>query len=158
MNRILNFAAVTLLSLSFLAVGCTPSTDTADTSQSNDTESHDHAHDDAPKLSLKEGLQEASKIAAKLNQGFEDGAGHDVIHDPLHDISRVLDALPKQITESELSDENKAALSTAVETLFDSYGKIDAKFHGGEGAEYADVKDKIAEGLASLNKILEGME
>ena len=155
MNRIINVVAVSALSL-FVLSGCTPSTDTAGTS-TNETASHDHDHDHGPKMSFKETLEKASKTAAKLNQGFIDGADHDVIHDPLHDISHLLEGLQKQIADSELSDENKTALTTAVDALFDSYGKIDAKFHGGEGAEFEDVKDKITEALASLDEILAGM-
>ena len=147
-----NFFVAGVISLVVAISGCTPG-DAPTETEPTATE----AASSEPVPSLKETLQKTSQIAAKLNQGFADGAGHDVIHDPLHEISHLLDALPKQISGSDLSDENKKGLTAAVDTLMDCYGKIDAKFHGGEGAEFADVKDKVTEALGSLDSILGSM-
>lgn len=158
MSRILNLVVLSALSTVIVFAGCTPTTtETAQTPDAHDHD-HDHDHDHGPALSFEQSLEKTSKLAAKLNQGFIDDAGHDVIHDPLHEISHLLEGLPGQIKESDLSEEDKSALTTAVDTLFDCYGKIDAKFHGGEGVEFADVKDEITEALDSLNKILDSMQ
>lgn len=143
MSRFYSLVAAAAFSFLIVTSGCTPAT-----SEPKPTAPM------APKMSLKESLEKASKLAAQLNQGFADGAGHDVVHDPLHQIGDLLSALPKQISSSEISDENKTALATAIDVLMNSYGKIDAKFHGGEGAEYADVKDEIEEALNSLDSVV----
>ena len=150
MRRFYSFLLISSLTLVVVIGGCTPTETTTQTAAKTPEE--------APKLTLKEALEKTSKLAAQLNQGFEDGADHHVVHDPLHEISNLLAALPNQIEMSDLSDENKLGLATAVETLMDNYGKIDAKFHGQEGAEYADVKDKITEALTSFDSIWKSLE
>ena len=145
MNRFLYLFSFSTLAIVIAFAGCSP-TATSDSQAA------------APKMTFKDTLEKTSKLAAKLNQGFEDGAGHGVVHDPLHEISHLLDALPNQIAASDLSEENKTELTSNVNTLMDNYGKIDAKFHGGEGAEYADVKDNITKALSSFDSIFKSLE
>ena len=149
MSRLSNLLALVTLSIFLAVAGCTPAT------TETETKSEEPA---APQMTLKETLEKTSQLAAKLNQGFADGAGHDVVHDPLHEISHLLAGLPNRIAMSDLTEETKSALATSVDALMDNYGKIDAKFHGAEGADFADVKDKITEALGSLDATIESMK
>lgn len=147
MSRFSNFVAIAAICFLTFASGCTPATSEVKPAAAA-----------APTMTLKESLEKTCKLATKLNQGFADGAGHDVVHDPLHEIGHELSALPKRIAASDMSEENKTSLATAVDALMSNYEKIDAKFHGGEGAEYADVKDNIAEALSSVESVVDSMK
>lgn len=78
----------------------------------------------------------------------------DAAHDPLHEVGHVLDALPALAKKQELGDEAVAAISAAVETLFDAFGRVDEKFHGGEGATYGEVKADVDSSMEVLRKYL----
>jgi hypothetical protein len=78
----------------------------------------------------------------------------DAAHDPLHEIGHVLDELPGLAKKHGLGDEAVAAISGAVEKLFDAFGKVDEKFHGAEGATYDEVKETVDTNMAILRQHL----
>jgi len=78
----------------------------------------------------------------------------DAAHDPLHEVGHVLDELPTLAKKQELSDDAVAAIGAAVEKLFEAFGKVDAKFHDGEGATYDEVKADVDASMDVLRQHL----
>ena len=123
--------------VAFLAVGC---------EQASTTEQKE-----APKPpSLTDVLAEVKQMTGDISDGF---ANDDMekAHGPLHQIGHKLEALPNLIDGSSLADEAKTAAKSAIETLMNEFGRVDAKLHGDEsGADFADVQESIESALASL--------
>lgn len=78
----------------------------------------------------------------------------DAAHDPLHQIGRMLDDLPALAKKQKLGDNAVAEISISVEKLFDAFGKVDEKFHGGEGATYDEVKADVDSSMDVLRQYL----
>ncbi|MEZ6091388.1 MAG: hypothetical protein R3C05_25890 [Pirellulaceae bacterium] len=124
----------------------------SDSHDDHDHEAHGHAgHDHSAPTNLAEAVRLIDHLADDIGQSFEandpDGA-----HDPLHEIADALDAAGLFVGKSDLSDEQKKAAGDALATLQKSYGDVDAKMHGDEGAEYADVSSDIHSAIESLAK------
>ncbi len=82
----------------------------------------------------------------------------DAAHDPLHEVGHVLDILPGLAKKQGLDGKAVSAISSAVETLFDAFGRVDEKFHGGEGATYDEVKADVDSSMEVLRKHLPAQE
>lgn len=117
-----------------------------------ESDSHvDHKHAETYPDAVAE-LEEMNKaIATAFASNDSDAA-----HDPLHEVGHVLDELPALAKKQSLSDEAVAAIGAAVEKLFDSFGKVDAMFHDGEGATYDEVKADIDANMEVLRQHLPG--
>ena len=95
-------------------------------------------------------LEEMNKaIAAAFASNDVDAA-----HDPLHEAGHVLDELPELAKRQQLNDKAVAAIIAAVETLFNAFGKVDEKFHGGKGATYDEVKADVDSSMNVLRQYL----
>lgn len=139
----------------------------------HDHDGHDHDHDghdhdvinaDAAGLSaadlvmpggpakpktLADAVTQLTQLRDDVAAGF---AADDVdsIHDQLHDVGNLLESTLTLVDESELGDEAKKVANSALETLFDAFGDVDAKLHGEEGKDYADVSDAIDAAMDSF--------
>ena len=72
--------------------------------------------------------------------------------DCVNRVGHILGEIPALADKESISDEDKAAIKSAVEDLFEGFGELDDKMHGGEGATYEEVADKIAQAMATLKK------
>lgn len=149
--------AVTVLALASFTVGCQPPASAPEAASSS-------ADDDIDIGALMpiEPMEEPESLAAGVEQltslrdtvaaGF---AADDVdsIHDQLHSVGNLLECIESLAESSELSDDQKKAAGQAIESLFDAYGGVDAKLHGQEGNDYADVKEEINAAVDTLNEL-----
>lgn len=119
--------------------------------ESNSPSGHKHAE------TYPEAVAELEEMNKTIASAF---ANNDVAaaHDPLHEVGHVLDGLPGLAKKQELGDEAVAAISAAVETLFNAFGKVDEQFHGGEGATYDEVKADVDSSMDVLRKYLPAPE
>lgn len=71
---------------------------------------------------------------------------------PIHEVGHVLGHVVELAQEEDFSEAAIAEINAAVETLFDTFGRVDEKIHGGEGVEYSEVADEIDAALETLKK------
>lgn len=151
--RLFNSFCVSLLcgSVLCLNLGCPASSNTTvDEAPPAMGDDHDHdAHGHAAAKTLPEAVAAIDHLADDIKKSFEaDDA--EAAHGPLHDIGSVLENAGLLVAKSELTDEQKKAASEALKQLMDAYGKVDAKMHGDEGADFADVSEAITAAIESL--------
>ncbi len=153
-----------------MQAGCRPAAAppaVIDDHDDHDHDDHDHAghdHDgeidvdglvpieDAPPFeSLGEGVHQLVALRDAIAKGFAD---NDVesIHDQLHDVAGVLGQIEDMIPETDIPDDTKQEMEQAVDTLFNAYGELDAKQHGDEGKDYAEVSGEINTAIDTLTK------
>jgi ribosomal protein L17 len=72
--------------------------------------------------------------------------------EPIHEVGHVLEELVAMAKKESMDETAIAAISAAVESLFDAFAQIDEKIHGGEGATYDQVKAEIEAGFKVLNQ------
>lgn len=148
----LQFAA-TLIAIAFVFTGCQPAADTADTEDSK-PEATETA---APEVTLKESLEKVTMLAAKIGEGMDAG-DMDKAHGPIHKITPALKKVPNLIDSSDLADELKTKLGSAIDSLIGDFKKVDNKLHDKEnGADYADVKESIEAALETVNSAIESL-
>ena len=105
---------------------------------------------------MPENLQEAVAQLTASRDDIANGFANDnvdSIHDQLHAIGDLLEAIETYVEDSDLSEENQKQALQAVETLFDKFGVVDAKLHGGEGKDYQEVADSIDGAVATLQDV-----
>ena len=102
--------------------------------------------------SLEEAVAQLTATRDDIADGF---ASDDVdsIHDQLHSVGDLLEAIETFVEDSDMSTERQEEASEAVETLFTEFGDVDAKLHGGDGEDYADVAESINEAIATLQEL-----
>ncbi|QDS87695.1 hypothetical protein EC9_18740 [Rosistilla ulvae] len=132
-----------------LNIGCPAASTTTDAPPTL-SDDHDHgAHGHSTPETLPEAIETIDHLADEIQESFAaddpDGA-----HGPLHDIGSVLESAGLLVAKSDLSDEQKKGASEALKQLMDAYGKVDAKMHGDEGADYADVSAEITAAVEAL--------
>ena len=135
--------------LSIIALGGCNSSTPSDKS-SSETDQHDdndekHAETYAAAVEDLNGLATSIKEALTAND-------EEMAHDPLHEIGHVLEEIPALANKESFTDKDKEAIKKAVDELFESFGKLDEKMHGKEGAMYDDVADQIEQALATLQE------
>ncbi len=135
----------------------------------HDHEGHDHdGHDhdsadidvdslmpiDAPAApaSLADGVEQLVSLRDVIAKGFEED-DVDAIHDQLHSIGGLLEYLESKVSSSELPTETKDKAASAIDTLFDAFGDVDAKLHGDLGKDYSDVSSKIDTAVKTLSEL-----
>jgi hypothetical protein len=133
--------------VSLIAPGCSSKTSTdSKTDPDKSVESGEkHAETYAEAVAELDGLATSIKDAFTAND-------EDKAHGPLHDVGHILGEIPALADKESISDEDKTAIKSAVEDLFESFGKLDDKMHGGEGATYEEVAGKIDQAMATLKK------
>jgi hypothetical protein len=127
--------------------GCNSKTSTdSKANPEQDVESDEqHAETYAAAVAELNGLATSIKDAFIAND-------EDKAHDPLHDVGHILGEIPALADKESISDEDKAAIKSAVEDLFEGFGALDDKMHGGEGATYEEVADQIEQAMVTLKK------
>lgn len=153
---LLPFALLVTATLSFVGCGKRDANSERPPISIDELESDGHAghkHAETYPAAVAE-LEEMNKTIASA---FADN-DVDAAHDPLHEVGHVLDELPGLAKKQALGDEAVAAISAAVETLFNAFGKVDEKFHGGEGATYDEVKADVDSSMEVLRKYLPAEE
>ncbi|WP_417745302.1 hypothetical protein [Rosistilla oblonga] len=132
-----------------LNLGCPAASTTTDAPPTlSDDHGLSHGDHAAPET-LAEAVESIDHMADEIQESFAaddpDGA-----HGPLHDIGSVLQTAGLMVAKSDLSDEQKQGASEALKKLIDAYGKVDAKMHGDEGVDYADVSAEITAAVEAL--------
>lgn len=134
----------------FIFAGC-PDSETGPVESAEGHHDHDHGHgghEDHPET-YAEAVDQLESIDKTIRDAFAaDDA--DTAHGPLHDIGHLLEEVTELAQKETMSEEQRADVQQAVESLFDLYGAVDATMHGGEGKSYDEVKDDIDAALATL--------
>lgn len=150
-NRL--FALVACLGVA--SIGCAPSatTETADgTKPPVATEELEHMHDDhAHAETYPEVVAQIEKMNADISAAFAAGKGMDA-DSQVHEIGHALEDVTMLAGKASLSEEAKAEVGVAVESLLDAFGKIDEKLHGGDGVDYDQVAGEITTAMDTLKK------
>ena len=117
----------------------------------DDHADHGHAED------LPGAVKELTGYRDAISDGFKENDSEKA-HGPLHEVAHVLEGMldhMDHMTEG-LSAEDKASVEASTKKLFDLFMEVDAKMHGQEGVDYADVSDEVDAEVAKLNAIVEG--
>jgi len=118
-----------------------------------DADSLVHLDEPEPPKSLAEAIEKLTQLRDTVAKGFADKKVDDV-HGELHDVGNLLDATEGLVESSKLDADAKKSAKAAIETLFDSYGDVDAKLHGEKGKEYSDVSDDIDSAIKTLSELI----
>ena len=134
MNRQL-FLRFSLVAAAIIIAGCTPKSDS-------------HSGEKSFKDSVAQLVSIRNNIRDCIAAGDLDGA-----HGPLHEVGHVLEHVAKQVTGESFSEGDVASVKAATEELLDAFGEVDKTFHGGEGAPYEDMSDKIDAAVKTITDI-----
>lgn len=152
-----NLIALTVccLALFTFVVGCSEPIPTANGTQTAAEDGHSHGEDGHGAESFDDVFAEVEEMKEAICTAFlEDKAGD--AHDHLHKIGHSLEELPALAAkDKELTEEQTAAVKSAVESLFDGFTKLDDVMHGGEGVDIQEVTDGLTQALASLKEATE---
>jgi hypothetical protein len=141
MKRLCLFTCVLALA-TFVSTGCEPAKKTAKAPVAE-------KGDD-----LLEGFQQLSDAYTGIKAAMEK-SDMDAAHDPLHDLAHLLgEDLPKLTKKSSLDDDTKTKLAAHWNTLMDEFGKLDAFFHNGPKADWAELDKKIAPVMEELKGLV----
>jgi predicted RNase H-like HicB family nuclease len=151
--RLRILASLCSVALTVLAVGCgknAPDDQRPPVSIDELEGTHSgHAHAETYAEAVAE-LEEMNKtIAAAFAANDIDSAD-----EPIHEVGHVLDEVVTLAKKETLPEDAIAAISGAVEKLFDAFGRVDEKIHGGEGATYGEVQSDIDAGFEVLRQYL----
>ena len=116
-----------------------------------------HIHEGGHEHNHAETFDEAVHELAEMRDTIRDGIKADdegAYHEPLHEVGHVLEILEGFVKE--LPQDDQASATAAIEKLFDLFGQVDAKFHGSEGVDYADVSAEIDKNIDTLDAIAHG--
>ncbi len=143
--------------------GCGPSPQPQPAAPQTHDHDHDHGHahdhDDASVAPT-----DFSASVAVLRGHFETirdaftESDPDKAHDPLHEVGNVLEQLPELAAKAGLMEQDLAKAQAAVAAMFEAYGKIDQAIHDGEQADYEAVREKLDQGMADLDAVVQGMK
>lgn len=123
----------------------------AQTGDHDDNEHGDHEHADTFGGAIAELEELSGTISAAMAKGDADTA-----HNPMHEIFHVLEALPELAKKEGLPDDQQKSITSAVATLMDSYGDLDAGMHGEEGKSWDDLKGGIDAAVLTLTAFEHG--
>ena len=143
-----------------LTAGCQePSASTAADPAGDAHSEHDHGEHDhgehATVESLEEMLASVESMKDKICQAFADGKPDDA-HGLLHDVGHSLEQIPDLAAKKEtLTKEQLSSIDTAVESLFDGFGKLDGTMHGGEEVDIQAVDEQLTQALAEIGEVVQ---
>lgn len=154
MPRLHNLAHLTLITALVVPfAGCGGSAEQSEVNRppvSIDELEHDHpphAHAE----SYNAAVAELDTMRTQISTAF--AAGDIKAADgPIHEVGHVLEHVVELAQEEGFSETVIAEINAAVQTLFDTFGRVDEKIHGGEGVEYSEVADQIDAALETLKK------
>jgi len=142
-----------IAAITILAIGCGKNTSDDQRPPVSidelETAHEGHAHAETYAEAVAE-LEEMNKtISAAFAANDIDSAD-----EPIHEVGHVLDEVVTLAKKETMPEEAVAAISAAVEKLFDAFGRVDEKIHGGEGATYGEVQADIDAGFEVLRQHL----
>lgn len=138
--RLLTCLSLTLLTAAF---GC---------NGDSETDSAAAGSGESPTAEFVKAVSDVEELSEKIRSGFESG-DVDAAHGPLHDVGDRLNDVAKLAAESGLSEADQKVAEESVNTMFEAFGDVDKTLHGGEGATWEEVADKVKESLAKLTEL-----
>jgi hypothetical protein len=147
----LSFLATTLFIL-----GCgtapTPPQATSPPAAEHD-HGHEHGHETQPHApgDWVATVQELTKLQGEIKAAFAAEKGADA-DSAVHEIGHLLEDLEGMVGKTITDPAAKTEVIQSIQALFEAFGKIDAKLHGGAGASYAEVSEQIESAMAILAK------
>ncbi|QDU87432.1 hypothetical protein Pla175_07930 [Pirellulimonas nuda] len=136
-----------LLSLALLSSGCEQP---AAPPKAAVGDEQDHADHPAP-TTLGEAVHQLEELRDEVKKAFEAGTP-EVAHDALHHVGGVLTAAQKMA--GDLKDDAKESAKSAVDSLFEAFGKLDGSLHDGADVAYDEVGDGIDAAIEKLEALV----
>jgi hypothetical protein len=129
----------------------------------HDEHAHGHEHGNHKHESAEEGealpesyaagVERLAELNEKIRAAFAKD-DKDQADGPVHEFGHALEAIEPLAEKAGFSEEDRAAIKSAVDQLFDDVGKVDEQIHSGNGATYAEVEQQVGEALATLQKFV----
>lgn len=155
-DRIMFVLGVTLM----LAItGC--GGDATESASSSETEEHGDHHDDdrddSPSASFSELVAKIDEQRQEIETAFANETPGNA-HGSLHSIGHSIEDLTLAAADEKMAVDDQDSVKLAAESLMDSFGQIDKKMHGQEGATYDDVKEEIDNQMEILRGLVKEPE
>jgi hypothetical protein len=158
--------AAVVAAISLAAAGCTRPAGVAGKStqsghghdehaHSHDDHDHGHDHDHAvgkPAVDFPTAVAEVVRLDDTIRKAFaaQDTAAAD---EPIHAIGHLLEQLP-ELAKAHGAGVDVDAVKKSSGLLFEAYGRIDDKLHGGDGSDYETEAQGISRELATFRAFL----
>jgi hypothetical protein len=158
--------AAVVVAFSLAAAGCTRPAGVAGKStqsghghdeHAHSHDDHDHGHDHGhapgkPAVAFPAAVAEVVRLDDAIRKAFaaQDTAAAD---EPIHAIGHLLEQLP-ELAKTHGAGVDVDAVKKSSGLLFEAYGRIDGKLHGGEGSDYDTEAQGIARELATFRAFL----
>lgn len=123
-------------------------------------ESSETANVESAPQDIRQPLQTTLTRLKQLNDEITQAAARDDLesaHDQLHETGTILESLESLCESPAMAPEQKSRASRAIETLFESFGEVDARLHGQEGKLYSEVSESIDDALGKLSEVIENL-
>ncbi len=116
---------------------------------SSATDTHAHNEDHHAPETLADGVKELIELRDTIRDSF---AKKDLklADESLHEIGHLLEEVPGLALKASLTKEQSETLKKTTDELFDLFGKIDEKMHGGKGMSYEEAAAKIDAAIKAL--------
>lgn len=127
--------------------------DAVESADGDHSHDHDHDHDHGDDEPHPETYAEAVEQLVSIDKTIRDAFAADdadTAHGPLHDIGHLLEEVAALAAKEPMSEEQRADVQQAVDSLFDLYGAVDDTMHGREGKSYDEVSTEIDAALKTL--------
>ncbi|MCL4202297.1 MAG: hypothetical protein KJ000_07365 [Pirellulaceae bacterium] len=121
----------------------------------DDAHDHDHDHSHVTPADFTASVAVLRGHFETIRDAFTE-KDLDKAHDPIHEVGHVLEGLPELAAKAGLTEQDLAKAQAAVAAMFEAYGKIDQAIHEGEEADYEAVRDKLDQGMADLDAVVQG--
>lgn len=114
---------------------------------------HDHAHGkhDEHHETYASAVREVQELRDKIRDGFAAKKEKEA-DEALHEVGHLLEEIPELAEKEHFAAADLLAIKAASKALFDHFGAIDKKIHGGEGSTYAELATKIDAALEQLTQ------
>jgi hypothetical protein len=158
--------AAVVVAVSLAAAGCTRPAGVAgkSTQSGHGHDEHAHSHDDhdpghdhdhapgKPAVDFPAAVAEVVRLDDTIRKAFaaQDTAAAD---EPIHAIGHLLEQLP-ELAKAHGAGVDVDAVKKSSGLLFEAYGRIDDKLHGGDGSDYETEAQGISRELATFRAFL----
>ena len=125
---------------------------------------HDHAHDHPafePAKTIAEAIARVKALGADVQKALA-AQEMDLADDLVHSVGRVIEDLHAKIAAAELDTKAREAATSAADSIFDAYEKLDTALHGAEEeikkidfAAYLPTLDSATNALDDLFQTVE---
>lgn len=148
---------ICMFSLCLFIMGCSNASDpeNAGHGHSHDHNGHHHHDHSGPKASYDVLVTQICEHRDAIKSAF-DADNKDEAHDPLHEIGHLVGQLPDAAAETDMSEADWNQVKEASDSLMESFGKVDAMFHGDdEGVEFSEVEQNVQDAITVLQEKVE---